>query len=59
MTEIEIQIEMMKAYSNACLRSALDHQAKDKGGFSEAQYKAWLDYDESLAQLAKLYASKS
>jgi hypothetical protein len=59
MTPEEVQIAMAKAYSQACLRSALDHQTKDKGGFSEAQNKAWLDYDESLAILSKLYASKN
>jgi hypothetical protein len=59
MTEIEIQIAMAQAYCKACLRSALDHQERDNGGFSETQNKAWLDYDEALASLGKLLASNS
>lgn len=58
MTYIETQIAMAKAYSDACLRSAIDHEAKDKGGFSEEQAKAWQSYDDSLAMLTKLYTSK-
>ena len=59
MTEIQIQIAMAQAYVSASLRYALAHEANDKGGFSEAQNKAWLDYDEALAILTKLLASKS
>lgn len=59
MTDQETQIAMARQYVKACLRSALDHEAKDKGGFSEAQNKAWLDYDQALANLGKLIASKS
>ena len=50
---------MAQVHCNACLRSALSHQERDKGGFSEAQNKAWLDYDEALALLTKLLVSKS
>lgn len=55
MTELEIQIQMAKAYAKACLRSALDHQLKDKGGFSIEQDKAWLAYDDANERLARLY----
>jgi hypothetical protein len=57
MTEIEIKIAMAQAYVRGCLRSALDHQAKDKGGFSEAQAKAWNDYDNALNLLGNLIES--
>ena len=56
MTKQEIQIAMAQVHCNACLRSALSHQERDKGGFSEAQNKAWLDYDEALALLTNLLA---
>jgi hypothetical protein len=59
MHDIQTQIAMAQAHCKACLRSALDHAAKDKGGFSEEQNKAWLAYDDALASLSKLYASKS
>jgi hypothetical protein len=59
MTKIQIQIAMAQVHASACLRSALDHQARDKGGFSEEQNKAWLDYDEANALLSKLIAKTS
>jgi len=57
MTEIQIQIAMARAYCKASLRSALDHQDRDKGGFSEAQAKAWNAYDDSLNLLGNLIES--
>lgn len=59
MTPKEIQIQVEKALVSRLLRLALDAQSKDKGGFSEEQNKAWLAYDDALASLSKLYASKS
>jgi hypothetical protein len=59
MTDLEIQIQVEKALVSRLLRLALDAQAKDKGGFSIEQDKAWLAYDDALASLSKLYASKS
>lgn len=59
MTEIEIQISLATKHRDACLRSALAHEEKDKGGFSEEQNMAWLDYDDANALLSKLLASKS
>lgn len=59
MTPKEIQILLATKHRDACLRSALSHEEKDKGGFSEEQNKAWLDYDEANALLSKLLASKS
>ena len=57
MTEYEILVAMAQQYASACLRSALDHQAKDKGGFSEAQNKAWLAYDEANSKLGRIITS--
>jgi hypothetical protein len=57
MTDIQTQIAMAQAYCKACLRSALDHQSKDKGGFSEAQAKAWTAYDDALNLLGNLIES--
>lgn len=58
MTNLEIQIQIEKALVSRLLRLALDAQAKDKGGFSEEQNKAWLAYDDALASLSKLMVSK-
>ena len=57
MTEIEIKIAMAQAYCKACLRSALDADERNKGGFSGEQYKAWNDYDEALNLLGNLIES--
>jgi hypothetical protein len=57
MTEYEILIAMAQEYASACLRSALAHEANDKGGFSEAQSKAWQDYDEANAKLGRIITS--
>jgi hypothetical protein len=53
-TPKDIRIGLAQCHAKACLRSALDHQERDKGGFSEEQNKAWLDYDEALNLLGNL-----
>jgi len=53
------QIEKLKQESNKLLRTALNCQAVDKGGFSFAQTEAWIAYDNSLAELSKLMLSKN
>lgn len=58
MTAIEIQIQIERVLVSRLLRLALDAQAKDKGGFSEEQNKAWLAYDDALVSLSKLMVAK-
>ena len=57
MTEYEILVAMAQQYASACHRSALDHEAKDKGGFSEAQHNAWLAYDDANTKLGRIITS--
>lgn len=57
MTEYDILVAMAQQYAHACLRSALDLEAKDKGGFSEAQAKAWQDYDDANTKLGRIITS--
>lgn len=53
------EINKLKTEIAYLLRIALAEDEKNKGGFSGSQYKAWNDYDDSLAKLSKLLSENN